>query len=93
MGLNLNQHTGWTVFTLIFCKNGTDVCFISRLKMKSGCGTVGKVVASLNRRPRFKYSYQQFDKNTYQLLIVWKNENKENRPRMSHVVLCVVVNQ
>ena len=50
--------------------------------MGSGCGAVGRAVASKTRGPGFKYSHRQLLLNIYLLLTVCrKEENKEKRGR------------
>ena len=43
----------------------------------SGCGTVGRAVASDTRGPLFEYSHRQFYLLTNVLKLFWKDENKE----------------
>ena len=51
------------------------------LTIGSGCGSVGRAVASNSRGPRFKSSYRQnFILNIY-CQLHWKDENKEKRGR------------
>ena len=50
--------------------------------MGSGCGAVGRAVASKTRGPGFKYNHRQLLLNIYLLLTVCrKEENKEKRGR------------
>ena len=57
------------------------VCDIKDVSVGSGCGSVGRAVASNNRGPRFKSSHWQ--KFIYILnicllsTVYWKDENKE----------------
>ena len=54
--------------------------------MGSGCGKVGRAVASDTRVPRFESSHRQLLLNVYLLLTVCgKDENKEYRPGMAHL--------
>ena len=53
----------------------------------SGCGAVGRVVASDTRGPEFESSHWQLLLNIYLLLTVCrKDENKEKRPGMAHLL-------
>ena len=53
----------------------------------SGCGAVGRAVAYDTRGPRFESSHRQLLLNIYLLLTVCrKDENKEKRPGMAHLL-------
>ena len=54
----------------------------------SGCGAVGRAVASNTGGPKFESSHRQLLLNIYLLLTVCrKDENKEKRPGMAHFFL------
>ena len=55
--------------------------------MGSGCGAVGRAVAYNTRGPRFNSSHRQLLLNINVLLTVCrKDENKEKRPGMAHLL-------
>ena len=57
----------------------SDVVKIRLLVQGSGCGSVGRVVASHSRGPRFKSSHRQkFILNIY-CQLYWKDENEEKK--------------
>ena len=54
----------------------------------SGCGSVGRAVASDTRGPRLESSHRQkniFIKHLFTVNCVLKRQNKEKRPRMAHL--------
>ena len=53
----------------------------------SGCGSVGRVVASNARVPRFESNHRQFFKNTYLLTVncTGKAKIKKKRPSIAHL--------
>ena len=52
--------------------------------MGSGCGSVGRAVASDTRGPRFESDHwQNYILPLYRQLY-WKDKNKEKRPLMAH---------
>ena len=60
----------------------TIVIITNNVSLGSGCGAVGRAVASGTRGPGFKSSHPQLLLNIYLLLIVCrKDENKEKRGR------------
>ena len=55
--------------------------------MRSGCGAVGRAVTYDTRGPGFDSSHRQLLLNIYLLLTVCrKDENKEKRPGMAHLL-------
>ena len=69
----------------VFVKKHTKNVFLSNRLDWSGCGAVGRAVASNIRGPRFESSHWQLLLNIYLLLTVCrKDENKEKRPGMAH---------
>ena len=61
--------------------------WVNTNQLGSGCGAVGRAVASNTRGPGFESSHWQLLSNIYLLLTVCrKDENKEKkRPRMAHL--------
>ena len=53
----------------------------------SGCGSVGRAVASNSRGPRFESSlWQTFILNIYCQLCIEKTKIKKKRPKMAHLI-------
>ena len=51
----------------------------------SGCGSVGRVVASITRGPLFKSSHwQNLYRTLFSVKCIEKDKNKEKRPGMAH---------
>ena len=50
----------------------------------SGCGSVGKAVASNTRGLRFESSHLQILMNLYFLLTVYRKDENKKRPGMTH---------
>ena len=70
-----------------YLKSRTKIFPVTIRQLGSGCGAVGRAVAYDTRGPRFESSHRQLLLNIYLLLTVCrKDENKEKRPGMAHLL-------
>jgi len=86
-GVNKYVNAGFESTLLRFSvKQYTAFVIVKRQKDKSGCGTVGRAVASKSRGPGFESSHRQLLLNIYLLLTdCRKDETKEKkRSGMAH---------
>ena len=61
--------------------SSVSIIFVNTVIMKTGCGSVGRAVASDTRVPQFKSSHQRnLIMNTF-TLNCWNDKNKEKRGR------------
>ena len=79
----------WNPLFELELQPSTYASFVSRFKKVwgSGCGSVGRAVASDDRGPRFETSFRQtFIKNIYLFTVdcIKKTKIKKKRPGMAH---------